>query len=812
MRKRFAKLSTLLLAVFVIAVCSTTYGQATRDSARVVQPEAIPLIEISEQTEDLRNEINLTRQRLLPDERLDEIEADFESEAEMFQQEVDEYLEFRKVTPNKQKLDNQIRKWKRIADTRTRWRSDVGTFLGRSKTSLEIMEFNKQVWELTLNQQGIAAAPQSLTFSVQNTIDSLDRLIGDITDRMRFGLDLNAHITEQREEALRIVDDLEEWSTSGELNVFYKRHNAIWNTSFRSEDRVARKARLESMEDHLGSLADYYGNFSWQVYVFLIIVIVLVIFITYLKKKMETLNLENSERRLVLAHEVVQKYTVITVIYLSCMIALFYLGRLPVIMTQIFTVGILVASFILFKEYTHGHFRRIIIFLVVAFIMDQAKAYIWFSSAGYRIYLYTEAVFALGVLWYYFIPKSKLSGMRDTALNRVFYYGASALILLNVICFMANTLGYTNLADVMLQISVQGSVITVIAYGIFVVFGGIVSSAVSLYLTEEAGITYQASETIKKRTEKIVKWLALLIWVTFLLSSAELYRPLFKSLELWLTEPWTVGEFSITPGNILSFILVIVVTIIITRTIALIVDGGVLGFLRIQQGTLNAMSMVIRYTVVVFAITIALGSLGIDMTKFGFVAGALGVGIGFGLQNIVANFIAGMILTFERPIEPGDTVEVNGKMGVVQKIGVRSSVLRGFDGSDVVIPNNTLLSNDLINWTKSDHQKRVEISIGTAYGTDPREVREILLDVARSTVGVEKEPEPIVWFTEFGDSSLNFKLLFWTSVDMALGIRSEIAGTIYDRFEKAGIEIPFPRRDITIRSEDGPDNPDDAER
>jgi len=225
--------------------------------------------------------------------------------------------------------------------------------------------------------------------------------------------------------------------------------------------------------------------------------------------------------------------------------------------------------------------------------------------------------------------------------------------------------------------------------------------------------------------------------------------------------------------------------------------------LKLPRGVPSAISLVIRYFIIVFGIVMSLGVLGVDLTGFSLMAGALGVGIGFGLQNIISNFVAGVILTFERPILPGDTVEVGTVLGVVEKIGVRSSHVRSFDGADVIVPNNNLLSNELINWTQSDHTKRIEIRIGAAYGTDPNVVLEILHEVAVKYEFTKKDPEPMPLFDEFGDSSLNFRLLFWVPVEVALKSKSDVAVEVYNRFKQAGITIPFPQQDVNIIHQEG---------
>jgi small-conductance mechanosensitive channel len=194
----------------------------------------------------------------------------------------------------------------------------------------------------------------------------------------------------------------------------------------------------------------------------------------------------------------------------------------------------------------------------------------------------------------------------------------------------------------------------------------------------------------------------------------------------------------------------------------------------------------------------AAAAAGIDMNKFAVLAGAFGVGIGFGLQNVVNNFVSGLILLYERPIQVGDAIEVEGVAGDVTRIGVRSSTLRTGEGAEVIVPNATIIAERVTNWTLTDRTRRLEIRVGAAYGSDPRRVIEILLRCAREHPAVLATPDPVALLLEFGDSALAFELRFWTHFDAAIATRAAIAIAIVDAFAAAGIAMPFPQRDVHL--------------
>ena len=194
---------------------------------------------------------------------------------------------------------------------------------------------------------------------------------------------------------------------------------------------------------------------------------------------------------------------------------------------------------------------------------------------------------------------------------------------------------------------------------------------------------------------------------------------------------------------------------------------------------------------------------GVELNKFTVLTGALGVGVGFGLQNIVNNFISGLILQFERPIHIGDVLDVDGTTGKVTRIGIRSSTVRTFQGAEVIIPNGNFISGKVINWTLSESLRRVELPVGVAYGTDPKLVTKLLDQAATTNESVLTSPVPAVYFKEFGDSSLNFELQFWVMQESNVNrVKSEVALTVMELLDNAGIEIPFPQRDLRLRAVD----------
>ena len=261
----------------------------------------------------------------------------------------------------------------------------------------------------------------------------------------------------------------------------------------------------------------------------------------------------------------------------------------------------------------------------------------------------------------------------------------------------------------------------------------------------------------------------------------------------WFSEivddKWTLGTIEISLGAIFSFIIILVIAFVLARLVRILLEMELFPRLRLPRGVPGAISMMARYTIIGFGLFLAISAIGVDLGKFGLLAGAMGVGLGFGLRNIIENFVSGLILIFERPIQVGDTVEVGDVMGNVQQMGIRSSTVKTFDGSEVIVPNANLISNQVTNWTMSDRRRRIQLPVKVAFGNDPHQTLELLIKVAREHQGVLEFPEPMATFNGFGDNYLDFTLYYWVS-DNILQIKSEMALGVHDTIKDAGIDTP----------------------
>ncbi len=291
-------------------------------------------------------------------------------------------------------------------------------------------------------------------------------------------------------------------------------------------------------------------------------------------------------------------------------------------------------------------------------------------------------------------------------------------------------------------------------------------------------------------------FLLLLSWGVPYSQLADQVRALFFGFE--------IGQFRISLARILIGIGLFIAVLFVTRIFQAWLSSSINAGSKVDSGIANSLHTGIGYLGIGVATLVGLSYSGIDLSNFAVVIGALSLGVGLGLQSIVNNFVSGIILLVERPIKVGDWIVVGDQQGYVRKISVRSTEIETFDRASVIVPNSSLISGSVQNWTHRNALGRLVVTVGVSYNADPHQVRETLIEVAKSTDGILNFPEPSASFDDFGASSLDFTLrCFVADVNYSLSAKTQLRLAIFDRFKELGIEIPFPQQDIHLRDLDG---------
>jgi len=280
-----------------------------------------------------------------------------------------------------------------------------------------------------------------------------------------------------------------------------------------------------------------------------------------------------------------------------------------------------------------------------------------------------------------------------------------------------------------------------------------------------------------------------------------------KELLSWLKATWnfewfSLGESPFTTKTFLLLIFSLFLLFYLSAKIRKILVNRIFPRYGLEIGISQSIATILRYVLIIIGLIIIFQTIGIDLSAIGLLIGALGVGIGFGLQNITNNFISGLIILFERPIKVGDRIEIDDLAGNIVDISARATTIITNDNIAVIVPNSDFINNRVINWSHNNKEVRLNFPVGISYNEDPEKIRKLLTEVVNENNGVLSSPEPYIRFEGFGDSSLNFDVLVWTSeyIDRPKILRSELYYEIFAKFKEHNIEIPFPQQDIHLKS------------
>ncbi len=373
------------------------------------------------------------------------------------------------------------------------------------------------------------------------------------------------------------------------------------------------------------------------------------------------------------------------------------------------------------------------------------------------------------------------------------------LIIVLLVGLSAGVAGYGRLARLLTPGILVGGVLALAVFAMLRVTVGVVALALRVWPLRLLQMVEHHRELLEKKIYRLLIWMAVMAWLGRYLAYLGLWDYAWSLIQALLATKLERGTIAISLGDILEFFLVVWLAYLLSRFLRFVLQEDVYPRIDLAPGLSYAASSLLNYIILALGFVAGLGVLGVDFNKVSILAGAFGVGIGFGLQSIVNNFVSGLILLFERPIHVGDAVQVGNIQGRVRRIGIRASVVRTLQGAEIIVPNANLITQEVTNWTLSDQLRRLDLPVGVNYGAAPKKVIDLLEGVARAHPKVLQDPAPRCLFMSYGDSSINFELRAWTEYTDSVQVHSDLAASVYDAVYAAGMSFPFPQRDVHLR-------------
>ena len=482
----------------------------------------------------------------------------------------------------------------------------------------------------------------------------------------------------------------------------------------------------------------------------------------------------------------------------TLMVATAPTSPVPEKVKELFWITALVPIVVLTRRAVPANVIPAIYALAILFVVDTLRRAITGEPPAGQGLLTLEAVAGIAVLVWLLIRGAHRAARGLGPTNTLWRAGAAFLIFDLSIGLVAAVFGYVRLARLAVPGVLAGAALALELYASVQVAMGIVAYAFHVWPLRLLHMMERHRNLLERRIYTLFLWGITLAWLARYLD----YLGLFNSAQDLMTEFLSTklerGSISTSVGDIVAFFLTMLAAYLLSAFIRFVLEEDVYPRTRIATGQSYALSSLLNYAILALGFALALGVLGMDLTKMTVLAGAFGVGLGFGLQDVVNNFVSGLILLFERPIQVGDTIQVGNLQGRVRRIGIRASVVRTQQGAEIIVPNAQLITKEVTNWTLSDQLRRLDLPVGVNYGAEPKKAIALLENVARAHPQVLQNPAPRCLFMSYGDSSINFELRAWTEYTNTQQVHSDLTVAIYDAVYAAGMSFPFPQREVRV--------------
>ena len=773
---------------------------AATPSAEPQTPTAIPLPDVSTRAEELARLLRDTNDRLPTREQLDALKATLAERDATLQAKKKEVDTLLAGSPSSMEVREQETYWHIFSNEGAATRRQLLDWANTAQSAVQQLQALQPQWTLTLDENKSTSDLGPTLDVIRNAVKSIQTGSSRGQDLLRTIVNLQVIAANQHQLALGVIDRLGDARAQLKEHVLQRDSLPLWQLVVRRQE---------------GEAPDFYANTSARVigiksfvrensgvFVLLAALVLLSLFGAY-RLSVRTRGIQPAGEQQARALEITRHWLALgTLPPLLIAFLLSPLAPLPLIGLTI--VLSFFSILVLLPPLIKPRFHLPLYCLMGFYFFNAALVWITLSPSAKRELQFLGFLVTIALFAYFLRPQriaeKEASGQRHGLLM----LGARVALAVMALSQVANLFGYYKL---MLYLAVACIYSTFIALTVFTalrVFTLLFLAALDAPSAERLALVRLHRAGMARWIPRVMQWAGILLWLgaTLDLLNVRSYINQGVSDLLAFNIAGTSGE--VTLGGVLGFFVILLGGYAAASALRFLFREELLNRFHLRRGVPELISTTLHYLLLLLVFLFAVNTAGVALNKFTVLTGALGVGVGFGLQNIINNFVSGLILQFERPIRVGDVVDTGGGVtGTVTRIGIRSSTVQTFQGAEVIIPNATFISSNVTNWTLSESRRRLDLPVGVAYGTDPKLVKELLERPATQHPDVLTSPGPEAFFMGFGESSLNFELRFWVMQESnTVKVKSEVALEVMCLLDKAGIEIPFPQRDLRLRSVD----------
>ena len=762
---------------------------------------AIPLPQIADRAAELDLRLKEITERLTPEADLLKAAEDVKSQSEELRKRVIQVDELLASQPTTLERQSEQRSWRVLSEKYAAQSESLSLRAAELEKEIHILDQQQLDWEATWDQIHQRSEIETVVERTSQELIAIRKARAALEKQLNLVLTMQNQVSQmdlQTSDVVLKIQEAEDWSRS---RLFEQDSRPLWEVhEFRSLNQAVKGA-IRSSFDRSSKIAVEFLRVRKLGITCLVMFYFLVLLGAFkLRRKLEGgAGAGVSEMAL---RALDSPFSIALFVVLVGSSA--YIRSAPLEMAVIFCLLYLIPVLRLLPPLLEPPVRKLLHVLAVFYLLEGVYLLFRFPPLVRRE-VHALIVFAALLCFGWLARPSRWRELTTPGGKlRILRIGIPLGLILLAFSLAANIFGFNSLAQIL-------SLTTLV--GAFAGTAWYCATRILMLVLSTVLRSSWAQPVLEERTEQIPqaeRWvwrvivpLSFFLWLDAMARLLTVYDTVAGYLTRALAYPIGFQRVHITLGNILSFLFILIVGYALANLLAFALRKLLLSRFPRQRGLPFTISKITYYVLLVLVFLAALANAGLELSKFTLITGALGVGVGFGLQNIVNNFASGLILLFERPIRVGDIVETKGLAGIVKRIGARSSTIQTGEDAEVIVPNSNLVSNEVINWTLSSVRRRVAIPVGVAYGTEPERVLALLIEVAAAHSEVTRNPKPEAYFVGFGDSALNFELRFWTYQEDWFRLKSDVTVCLAKALREANIEVPFPQRDLHIRSVGG---------
>jgi potassium-dependent mechanosensitive channel len=765
-------------------------AQTTAAAMDAVVPPPIPLVEVATEAEAAVAHVR---------ELVAEISADPTMPAVMEQlplltREIDARLrQTRRILAQGasiEMLGDLEREWRPLQRNLARWQRQLTTYLGRHEREIAELEELRKVWRETLEAGQASNVPPEVLSRIQAVIAEIEKA-REVIERHRSGaLTLQSRVAAQDSRIADALGLIAQTRENALDRLFIRDSPPIWSLDIRSHSAQELRAERSNLSSaQWVALSAYAARQMPSFFIHAAIFLVISLGLLWLRRRVQSrLKEEGATARSAILCET----PTAAAFLVSLLLTRWIYPQGPRLLFGIVGALALIPSAIILRHLIPRDLFLSLYGLAIFYVIDQLRMVVAAGQFLPRLLLAGEMLGIIGLLVWLLRSVDRLDSQisRFRRLKMIIKVAATLALIFAAAAFLANITGYVTLANLLGNAILNSAYFAFILYALIELIDSAVMIALWLSPLRMLRIIATHGALIRHRIHRTLQWTAVLLWFLFALDRLLLRERLFRAVSDFLTEELAVGSLRITLSHVLIFFVTIWAAVLTSRFIRFVLDEEVFPRVHLARGLPYAISHMVNYVIVMVGFFAGVAALGVDMTKVTILAGAFSVGVGFGLQNVFNNFVSGLILLFERPVNVGDIVQIDDASGVVERIGIRASIIGTPSGAEVIVPNGKLISDRVINWTFSNRRRSIELQIAVALVVDPRRIITLLERAANEHPHISRDPPPKALVVKLGPDSLGLELRAWTErIHDWMQVRSELAIAVRDTLAAENIEL-----------------------